>query len=193
VSDRYDKPRNKYHYEISYYPDVIELATSFVAIYRQLYGRELVIKPAHNHFRIRASHRVAYQELSGICAFRSLDWNIPFSLLDTGEKRRVWLRAFFDCEAYVGKREIVVQSVNQTGLRDVQQLLEGIGILSRMYTYQRKQATWNTNYILVIGRRACRELYHKEIGFNHPMKQQKLENDLYGTMNDKVFKQAPVH
>jgi len=164
--------------EIGFYPDHISVARLFVDTFEQLYGRRIKICPLVNHFRVRVRHKVASAELVSLAKFRSLDWYLPRSILVNAATKREWLRAFFDCEAYVGSKVIVVNSVNEIGLREVKELLREFGIESKWYVYHRKQKNWNTNYILHIGKIADRQSFLKHVGFNHPAKQEKLKHSL---------------
>lgn len=85
-----------------------------------------------------------------------------------------WLRAYFDCEGYVGKNVIHIQSVNKKGIEKIHELLKEFNIESKIYKYQRKNKNWNTNYLLYILKKESRLNYLKEIGFNHLIKFQKL-------------------
>jgi len=181
VSLRYEKNHETApHHELAFYPDHIKVAKIFVKLYRQLYGRKLRIEKLENHFRVRSTQRIAYKELIKITEFRSTTWYIPTRFLDNCEKKKLWLRAFYDCEAYVGPKSIVVQSVNKYGLKQVQRLLAEFGMSSRFYQYVRKQKNWNTNYLLALFRKEDRQNFLKEIGFNHPNKQKKLIQYLAG-------------
>jgi hypothetical protein len=188
ISKRRGSTRSMYRYDISFFPDCIVVAKHIVDLYRRLYGRTLTIVHLHNHYLIRTSHHRAYEELAVAGPYKSLEWRVPFSLLDTLEKRRDWLRAFFDCEAYVGKSTTVVQSVNKKGIEEIRSLLGTFSILSRTYQYERRQLTWNTNHILIIGRRESRQLFLREIGFNHIRKQDKLRDLLNTCQRNKIFK-----
>lgn len=169
-----------FRYDICFYPDNIHVAELFSDTYLQLYGRLPKIKPEINHYRIRVVHKKAGKELTELAKFYGLDWELPYSVLDSSESKKEWLKAFFDSEAYVGKRTIVVNSVNKKGLQQVQQLLNELEIQSRLYEYHRKQKNWNTNYILSIMRIGDRQNFLKRVGFNHPAKQEKLINSLAG-------------
>ncbi len=172
------KVAGKMRYDMQFYPDDLTVANLFIEMYQKLYGRQLKISPRKNFFVLRTTQKIAYEDLSRLARFKSLEWEIPSSILDTNEKKKSWLRAFFDCEAYVGKGNIVIQSVNKLGLEQVKDLLSHFGINTRSYTYQRKQTTWNVNYLLVISRRENRQSFLKQIGFNHSKKQEKLEKSL---------------
>ena len=170
---RYDKP-NVFRYDLAFYPDHISLAIHFVDIYKKLYGRVQRIKNLGNYFSVRVTQKFACKELLGLAKFNSLEWQVPFKMLDTDEKKSRWLKAFFDCEAYVCKKSIVVQSVNKTGILQIKKLLEEFNIQSRFYSYERKQKNWNTNYLLFVSCKKYGRRFLKQIGFTHQLKQKKL-------------------
>lgn len=163
------------HHNIIFYPDDLNIAHLFVKTFNALYGRAPRITQLENYYRIIVCHKVAYHDLIAHVRFDSLHWNLPYHLFMDELSRLEWLRAIFDCEAYVGPKTIVINSVNEQGLRGVQQLLREFRIGSRWYVYHRKQKNWNTNYILVIARRQDRQTFLNRIGFNHSKKQQKLQ------------------
>ena len=99
-------------------------------------------------------------------------------MLKTKTLKREWLRAFFDCEAYVGKRVIQLQSVNNRGINQIKDLLNEFKIESKIYGYERKHEKWNKNYILCVMKKASRERFLKEIGFTHARKLEKLRDYL---------------
>lgn len=108
--------------------------------------------------------------------FGILNLEIPAWILSSRKNQIEWLRAFFDCEAYVDKRAIVLKTVNLHGLSQIKVLLNNLEISSRLYQYQPKNKNHKLNHILIIGRKEDRERYKKVIGFNHTTKLKKLDN-----------------
>jgi len=104
---------------------------------------------------------------------KSLEWTIP-NFCNSKQKKREWLRAFFDCEAHVNKQSICVQSVNKQGLEQIKQCLQEFNINALTYKYERKQKNWNTNYLLFIFRKKDRQRFLKVIGFTHHKKLERL-------------------
>lgn len=172
--------RNNVRYDILFYPDNLEVAHLIVDTFQKLYGRKPAINDEINHYRVRIVHKTAGEELNSLAKFSGLKWRLPYSVLINSECNIEWLRAFFDSEAYVGRNTVVANSVNESGLRQVKELLGCLGIQSRWYVYHRKQKNWNTNYILSINRKEDRQNFLKQVGFNHPAKQEKLINSLAG-------------
>jgi len=163
------------HYDLAFYPDDFYVACLFVYRYELLFGKELKIRFDKNFYKIRTSQKSAVFDLLASAKFRSLEWRIPEYIADKDVEKREWIRALFDCEAYVGKREVTMQSVSKDGLLDVQKTLLHFGIFSKMYSYQRKEKNWNTNFILRIGKKENIRNFLKEIGFNHSKKKIKLK------------------
>ena len=162
-------------YEILFCPDHESMISPFVEAFRLLYLKVPRIKNLGNYFRLRADSKTACIDLLKAGQLKTKKWRIPFRLFNDEKSKVEWLRAFFDCEAYVGKKEIRVQSVNKNGLMDVKKLLNEFRIESRAYEYNRKNEKWNTNYILHIGQMESRKAFFNKIGFNHQIKLQKLK------------------
>ena len=164
--------------KIAFYPDHIDLAEDFVKTFYIVYGVKPYIKRNKNYFRVDICNKLAYLDLTSITNFGTLTWEVPFKLFKKIVGKREWIRAFFDCEAYVGKNVIQVQSVNKKGLEQVRKLLEEFDIPSKIYSYERRQKNWNTNYILCIMKKKYRLNYLNKIGFLHPKKMQNLRRYL---------------
>lgn len=163
---------------IAFYPDHIDLAKDFIETFYKIYKIRPHLKKEKNHFDIRICSKLAYWDLVSIAKFKSLNWNIPFKILTTKETKKEWIRSFFDCEAYVGKKMIQIQSINKRGLEQVKSLLKEFSIDSKMYSYERKQKNWNTNYLLCIMKKESRLKYLDIIGFRHPKKLENLKRCL---------------
>lgn len=104
----------------------------------------------------------------------SYTWYIPKFITNSSKKVTCsWLRAFFDDEAHVSKsqKRIVLNIVNKNGLKQIQDLLKKLGILSKLhgpYKYKKFQS-----YHLNIYRDSLKK-YANLIGFTHPKKRQNL-------------------
>ena len=165
-------PANQ-HYDISFYPDSLEVAKIFIADFKKLYLKEPIIRQRNNYYSLRVSSKPACDDLRSFGEYTSLKWKFP-NKLKTKEEKIEWLKAIFDCESCVGKKNIQFQSVSKIGIESIKKLLEELGILSNIYKYARKNKRWNDNYILIISRKENIKRYAELIGFNHPVKQQKL-------------------
>jgi|ETNmetMinimDraft_11_1059920.scaffolds.fasta_scaffold169268_1 intein/homing endonuclease len=88
------------------------------------------------------------------------------------------VKSIFDCEGYVGKDHIKIQSVNKTGMKQVNKLLKEFDIKANSYQYYPKNPNWNTNHILTINKKSDRLKYYNYVGFNHFLKYKKLKETL---------------
>jgi hypothetical protein len=164
------------HHDIRFYPDHESLIEPFREAFAYLYLQMPSVTKLHNFYAVRASSQAACEDLMQLGAFKALQWSIPDTILSTVEAKREWLRAFFDCEGYVSPKSVRIESVNEAGIYRIQELLRDFHIESRTYRYVRKNPKWNVNFILCIGRKQDRQTFLKEIGFNHALKQEKLQN-----------------
>lgn len=170
--------KNAIHHDISFFPDHDSMINPFVESFIYLYLKKPTIRKKRNFYSVRVSSKFACLDLLKTTSFGVLKWKVPTNFLDTTKSNIEWLRAFFDCEAYVGQYHVRVQSVNKEGLKQVKALLEKLGIESKFYKYERKQKNWNINYILSINKKSMRIKYLNIIGFNHEEKFRKLKQYL---------------
>ena len=100
-------------------------------------------------------------------------WQIPKDL--SNRQKRIWARAFADCDGTVGyynyDRYVSVDSINLKGLKQLVNLLNDLGITSRIQKVVYKE---NESYRLRIYRKENLFRYYKLVGFTHPKKQEKL-------------------
>jgi len=178
VSWRRERANGKLHCEIRFYPDDKSMLRSFSDAFRAVYGREPHVKKLKNHYRVAITSMTAAKDLLGDGKFSSTEWAIPDWILQNEQNSLEWLRAFFDAEAYVGRKRICVQCVNRNGLTQVEEMLKRIGIESRRYEYTRKNPNWNINYHLVITGLGNKVAFLKRVGFNHKKKLNKLKADV---------------
>ena len=169
-----EKNRKAMRYSVRFYPDTLELANLFVDSFEKVYGKVPRVKKLKNYFRVSITSKVAALHLKDIASFGTMNWNIPSFILDSGEHIVEFVRAFYDCEGYVGKNRIDVQSVNKSGIEEIKFLLASLGVSSNLYMYVRKNENWNTNYILVISEKENIIKFARLIGFNHPVKRMKI-------------------
>ena len=162
------------HYEIKFYPDIIDTANLFVKTFERIYQKKPSIRYVKNYYRVRVTSPVACKHLITISGFSKLAWRVPKKILVDNNSKKEFIRAIFDCEGCVGKRNIQFQSVNGPGVYDIKKLLKEFKINSSIYTHKRDNPNWNLNYIMVISRKENIKRFYKLVGFNHPIKQEKL-------------------
>ncbi|MDD5171532.1 MAG: LAGLIDADG family homing endonuclease [Candidatus ainarchaeum sp.] len=176
VSQRPERNNGKMHYEIRFYPDHQSLIPPFVDAFYSVYGQKPHIKKLKNHYRVAITSTIAAKDLFKDGPFSSTEWRVPRWVMRSRLYSKEWIMAFFDAEAYIGRRRICVQCVNRNGLGQVREMLRKFGIESKEYVYKRKNPNWNINYHLVIttGRLA----FLKRIGLNHKEKLRRLNADV---------------
>lgn len=162
-----------HHHDIRFYPDDKVLAELFINDFKKLYLKKPSIKEEANYYIIHVSSRPAWEDLQNIAHFSSLNWNIPKSF-KTKEESIEWVRSLFDCEGYVGKKVIQMQSVSKAGIYKIKNILNDWGISSSICVYKRKKNTHNINYILSITSKTNLFKFSKFVGFNHLRKRLKL-------------------
>lgn len=172
------KEKNILHHEIEFYPDNLALAQQFTAAFQELYELIPAIKKRKNYYSVRIANKAACKDLLKTAKFGVLHWCVPHSYLSSSKQETEWLKAYYDCEAHVEKTKIVLQSVNKEGILEVQRLLKRFKVEARFYKYKRKNKNWNVNYLLFIQKRKSREAFLNNIGFNHPVKLEKLRLSL---------------
>jgi hypothetical protein len=103
---------------------------------------------------------------------------LPKSLFKIKGAKENWLKAFFSAEAYVGKKAIKVQTINQKSMKKVSNLLKGLGIENNYYEYNSKKVSDSPVGIIMITRISSRLKYHDSIGFWHSKKTLALKESL---------------
>jgi hypothetical protein len=163
------------HHDISFYPDDEVMLNLFLDDFEKLYLKKPRVKNLGKYYCVRVNSKPACDDLRSYGSFSSLEWKFPIKL-KTQEEKIEWIKAIFDCEAYVGPKDIRIQSVSKQGIESVQKLLNDLGISSKIYTYKRKNKNHNLNYILCITNKENIKKYNSLIGFNHSKKSIKLKN-----------------
>ncbi len=175
VSMREEKGRpGMIHADIYFYPDHKLLIRPFTEAFYQIYRKRLTLRNLGTYYSLRLVSMTAAKDILADGRMTSMEWRVPDWIRESKRNSREWLRAFFDCEAYVCTWDLRIQSVNRQGLRQVAEMLKKFGITSKEYIYQRKNKNWNTNYHLSVGGRENRKAFLNLIGFNHVDKLGKL-------------------
>ena len=163
--------KNKHsHHEVRFFPDDLEMAFVFIDTFEKFYGKRPSLTNRKNFYSVLACSKVATKHLRNNFVFGVYIWRAPMNILNSDVNKIEFIRAFFDCEAHVGKRSICVQSVCKEGLLDIKEMLFDLGINSKIYMYKRKNKNWKDNYLLFIIGKENIIKYHKLVGFNHSVK-----------------------
>lgn len=173
ISVRVDKNKHN-HYEVRFFPDDLDMAYVFMDTFEKFYGKRPKLTNMKNFYNVSACSKTAAQHLKNNFTFGVYNWRAPMNILNSDANKIEFVKAFFDCEAHVGKRSICVQSVCKEGLLDIKEMLFSLGINSKIYVYKRKNKNWKDNYLLFIMGKENVIKYHKLVGFNHSVKKIKL-------------------
>ncbi len=169
---------SNFHHTVRFYPDHKSMIKPFCEAFVKVYNKLPKIKKLNTHYFLSVDSKVIVRDIIDNAKFGILNWEVPFNILINKNNKKEWLRAFFDCESYVGKEHIKIQCVNKKGIKQIKQLLSEFSIKSNMYSYIPKNKNWNINYILIIGKKEMRKKYLNTIGFNHQLKLAKLKKTL---------------
>ena len=172
------------HNTIRFFPDHMSMIKSFEEALMKVYNKKPKIKQEIKHFCVTLYSKPIVQDLLKYGKFGTKDWGIPHLVFESRKNKIEWLKAYFDCEAYVHYKHVRVKSINKKGINQVKKLLDEFGINSKIYVYQPKNKNHKTNYMLNIGRKEDRIRYRDLIGFNHTIKLKKLDKFL--NINAKV-------
>lgn len=165
---------NHNHYEVRFFPDDLEMAVVYINSFEKFFGMKPKMFDRKNYYNVLLCSKIAADYLRNNFNFGVYNWRAPMNILDSNKNKIEFVKAFFDCEAYVGKKSICVQSVCKEGLLDIKEMLFSLGINSKIYKYERKNKNWKDNYLLFIIDKENIIKYQKLIGFNHSVKKIKL-------------------
>ena len=129
-------------------------------------------KPKIGYDRARVYSKEIYNNLTKEWNFYSSSWILPRL---SKENLKLWLRAFFDCEAWVEiesrkNRRIALDSINYKGLIEIQRALRLLNIESHIRGIKNR----DTFRLQIFGKQNMKG-FAIEIGFIHPDKNKKLE------------------
>ena len=172
------KDGNFYHHQIDFFPDNKLMLETYIKQIKKIYDKTPSIKVEKNYYSVRFNSRIVLEDLSNISKFGLRNWNLPKSLFKIKGAKENWLKAFFSAEAYVGKKAIKVQTINQKSMKKVSNLLKGLGIENNYYEYNSKKVSDSPVGIIMITRISSRLKYHDSIGFWHSKKTLALKESL---------------
>ena len=122
----------------------------------------------------------AFERIQFLGGGKSRSWFISKEIINANKNAQIeWIKAFFDDEAYVeiNNNRLCVNSVNKEGLKQVQKMLQNLGIKHVTFNgpyscaYRDKECI---SFRLTVLKRSVKD-YAKIIGFAHPQKIQKLK------------------
>lgn len=123
--------------------------------------------------RCKIQNKKIYYILTKDFSYYSQEWDMPTLKKDN---LKHWLRAFFDCEAWVENqpaksRLIGLECSNQKGIKEIQQSLEKLNMRSQIKK-RKNRKIWR---LTICGKENLR-IFYKEVGFLHPEKYKKLRD-----------------
>ena len=127
---------------------------------------------------VRLRSKLAYEDLLSFCNFHSDKWIVPNQIIGSSKEiKKEFLGALFDDEGSIIIKnkyfEIRLYSINFSGLKQVQNLINEFGISSKI---RNGYGSRRNVYGLVINRDG--ERFDSEIGFNSIRKNDKLNTHL---------------
>jgi len=169
-------------YLIHYKQDAVEFTNLDLAIQQRfldlldrVYGMDKARFDRKGRVRIRP--RTVVSDLLSHSRLGCLSWQVPKAVM-AGDcsPRAAWCRGYADGDGTVAKTEICLDSTNSLGLNQVQDLLQSLGIHSKVRgPYSREP--YLDRFSLVIHKESLRQ-YAGLIGFNHPKKTHALTKPL---------------
>lgn len=118
---------------IGYYNNNQQLLNKFRADFSKLFGVKMKMRK-NREVSIRSVKR-AKEFIEKFGKFGSREWRIHSSIKNSDKSIKLeWLKAFFEDEAYHEKRynRLKTKSINFSGLKDVKEILDSMGIFSSL-------------------------------------------------------------
>ena len=154
----------------------------------------------HLNFEIVCYRKAVVDDMTSIAPFGVRRWRVPRAVMEGSARvKGAWLSGLFDADGTVGmygqeadeprkNRVASVASINDHGLRQVEQLLTGFGIRSkwRMWQYPAKNPNSRDRYNLFIYDRESLILFSQYIRFRSVKKQTRLDEILVSYRDDRT-------
>ena len=117
-------------YAIRYVNMEVKLVEQFIKDVMKVFCRKVTKLRRHEY---EVAGKWIYDIFKNSGALKSNNWFVPPAIMSSDDAvKKEWLKAFFDDEAYVTQKykRIVLNIINENGLNQIQDLLEGFGIFS---------------------------------------------------------------
>jgi hypothetical protein len=157
------------HYQIKF----TNITSELLKDYDYRFSKEFNVRPKHykeGHVgKLLVFNKNLFFNLLKFGPYDSRTWKVPNDFL-TKSTALIWLRAFFDAEAWVElqkakSRAVRVDCINEKGLMQISRLLKSFGITSQLKT-RKANYMWRLN---ICGKENLQK-YNSKIGFLHPEK-----------------------
>ena len=128
--------------------------------------------------RCRIQNKEIFFLLTREFSYYSNEWKVPEL---SKNLLKCWLRAYFDCDAWVAvqkakSRAVMIESINEKGLNQIADVLRDVFEINTSSVKKRKNR--NIWYTYICGKDNI-EKFKNEIGFLHPFKKNKLNEAVY--------------
>jgi len=149
--------------------------------FQNRFSQVFCIKPImYKDGRCKLQSKEIFHKLTQEYSYYSDKWTLPKL---SKENLRIWLRTFFDCEAWLEldarkNRRISLDSINYSGLAEIQKALSVFNINSVI-----KERNKRKIFRLHIFGKENIIKFQKEIGFLHPIKKKRLEDVIKSYVN----------
>ena len=177
-------------YRINYRQNAIEFTNvepviqqRFYDLLVKVYGKQKSSFGSRYRIRIRRKHMVS--DLLHHSRLGSLQWQVPSEVLKSKDEKvkAAWCRGYADGDGTARPYEVDFDSTNRSGLEQVQDLLQSLGISSKLRgPYLR--GPYLDRFTLAIPKKNLPR-YAELIGFNHPPRKHRLHEALKKTPVDR--------
>lgn len=172
------KEKTFLHYQIDFFPDDVTMLETYATLMNRVYHKKPSIRQRDNVFHLRNTSKIIVLDLLNYTKFGIRKWEIPRLALQDDDLGKVWLKAFFSSDGYVGANTVRIQTVNKYGMLQLSELLEHYKIRHHCYEYQSAQEKISRVFIVAINRKEDRLRFFNEIGFWHAKKELCLRKSL---------------
>ncbi len=158
--------------EIRYDEDFIK---TFVHCFEKVYGLKhnyRYYKPK-NTLVTEINSMIIAQDLATYGNFRTTTWSVPSEIIKSNDERVIgsFLRGYYDSEGTVSRSTISCSSINQRGLRQIQQLLLKLGIRTTLSSYE------NCSVVFIF-RKGRFRIFKDKVGFSIKRKLERVNENL---------------
>ncbi|MEK6900516.1 MAG: LAGLIDADG family homing endonuclease, partial [Nanoarchaeota archaeon] len=144
------KEKQFYHYQLDFFPDDELMMNTYIDQMKTVYAKTPKIKKNNNFYSVRITSKVIVEDLLKEAKFGIKNWTLPENLISLKGGKEAWLRGFFSAEAYVNKRSIKIQTINEKGMLQIVKMLNNLGIETKHYDYQPKKENHSTVHMIFI-------------------------------------------
>jgi len=130
----YSKRDRCYIYGISLNAKDKDFVEYFQSKVKTVYGPESQIYKSSNQWQFILQSKQAYFDLIRYGTFKTEDWRVPSEILQNKDDaiKISFIQGFFDSDGFLSDEIVGFANTNLEGLKQVQQMLYGLGIISNL-------------------------------------------------------------